>query len=221
MAIVLEFPGSTKESSAQPISPLGAAFDTREGWLQSAVENLRLDLLEKEIRLPEKIRVAPGWPLNTGGARGQSRVVAQCWASQASRDGRSEIFIAPTLDDGLSVTEALCHELIHSADDCKHGHRGPFRQMALAIGLEGPMRSTRAGPALRERLNALCSELGPYPHAALDPTQVVRKQSTRLIKVVCYSDPDHCYAFWTTRVHLDVGTPTCVCGGRMVEVTRR
>jgi len=125
------------------------------------------------------------------------------------------------LDDAFEVTEVLCHELIHAALDCEDGHGPRFRKLAVAIGLEGPMRSTHAGPELRECLNVLCAELGPYPHARLDPTQGLKKQSTRLIKVVCNRAPNECFAFWTTRKHLDLGTPTCWCGSTMSEVTRR
>ena len=48
------------------------------------------------------------------------------------------------------------------------------------------MRSTQAGTQLTTRLNALCEELGPYPHAPLDANAPDRKkQSTRLLKCGC------------------------------------
>jgi hypothetical protein len=223
MGLIAEFPGGGKASMPEPESLFKQpeVLATREEWLIRALDRVRPLFLEKDIVLPPQVRLACGWPYCAGRGQGSSHTIGQCWARRASKDGTSEVFISPALDDGVAVTEVLCHELIHCVDDCRHGHRGPFGKMALAIGLEGPMRSTHAGPELRERLNALCVELGPYPHARLDPTQVVKKQSTRLIKVVCRRAPNECYAFWTTRLHLDKGTPTCVCGSRMNEVTRQ
>ena len=112
------------------------------------------------------------------------------------------------------------HEFIHAVDDCRNGHKGPFRKMALAMGLCGPMRATHPGPELTERLNVLSDQLGPYPHARLDATEIPGKQSTRLIKFVC-NRPGHRYSAWTTRMWLDEGTPTCVCGSKMSEVVRK
>jgi hypothetical protein len=94
------------------------------------------------------------------------------------------------------------------------------------------MRSTTAGPALSDRLVALTTELGVYPHAAIDldaghrapvkgssigrgprvadqpPTQI-----GRLIKVAC---PECEYPARVTRVWLTrLGPPICPCGTRM------
>lgn len=176
---------------------------------------------ERGIVLPDSFRIACGWPLGRqSGTTGRSHAIGQCFAQRASKDGTSEIFVSPELDKAFSVLPVLVHELIHAADDCVSGHRGPFRKMAITVGLHGPMRSTYAGPELRARLNALSTELGPYPHASLDASQAHKKQGTRLIKVVC-DRASHGYSCWTTRMWLDEGTPTCVCGSRMSEVTRR
>jgi hypothetical protein len=196
------------------------AFETREDWLVNAVSGLRPLFAEKSILLPDRIRISCGWPHAGNRGRGIAHTIGQCWARKASHDGTSELFVSPVLDDGVTVGGVLTHELVHSADDCRNGHRGPFRKMAIALGLEGPMRATYPGPALKERLNALVASIGPYPHARLDPTQVSVKQKTRLVKVVC--DRSSCgYAFWTTRMWLDLGTPTCVCGATMSEIALR
>jgi hypothetical protein len=191
---------------------------TREDYLVEYIDLLRPLFWDRNIILPDNLRVSCGWPRAHG--RQGSLAIGQCFARQASRDTTSEIFISPVLDDAVDVGAVLVHELIHAWDDCRHGHRGPFRKAALAVGLQGKMRATTAGPELKERLNALCSHLGPYPHAKLDSSQVAGKQKTRLMKVVC--DRNGCnYCFWTTRFHLDRGTPTCVCGSRMSEIARR
>jgi len=194
---------------------------TREEWLLAAAELLRPLFVDKGIPLPDAMRIACGWPLGRRrGSPGRSHTIGQCFTRKASGDGTSEIFISPELDDAVTVLGVMIHEFIHAADDCRNGHRGPFRKMALSIGLRGPMRSTRPGPELAERLNDLSKQLGPYPHARLDAAQVPGKQTTRLIKVVCDRQA-HGYATWTTRRWLDDGTTTCPCGSSMSEVTRR
>jgi hypothetical protein len=194
---------------------------TREEWLMAASGRLRSLFEEKGFLFPPSLRVSCGWPLRAQRlSRGGSHAIGQCWPQRASEDGSHEIFISPQIDDPCAVLATLVHELVHAADDCQNGHRGPFRKMAISLGLSGPMRSTCAGPELRERLNVLSSHLGQYPHARLDGTQLNKKKATRLIKVVC--ERSSCrYAFWTTRMWLDVGTPTCVCGSRMSEIARR
>jgi SprT-like family len=204
----------------ETISDTLAMGTTREAWLIQAVDRLRPLFSEKLISLPSQIRVSCGWPHDGNKGRGASHAIGQCWSKTASHDGTSELFISPVLDDSVSVAEVLVHELIHSADDCRSGHGAPFKKIALAMGLEGPMRSTVAGPELRERLNALVAGVGLYPHARLDPTQAYSKQRARLVKVVC--DRRRCrYALWTTRIWLDLGTPVCVCGSGMSEIPRR
>jgi len=193
---------------------------TREQWLADMINALRVLFQERGISLPEGICASCGFPHGRRGSRKQV-AIGQCWARRASGANRSEIFISPVLDNGLAVAAVLVHELVHAVDDCRNGHLAVFRKMALAVGLAGPMRATHAGPELAERLNALCLELGQYPHARLDPTQAsAAKQKTRLIKVVC--DRSSCgYALWTTRTWLDLGTPNCVCGSSTSEIARR
>jgi hypothetical protein len=191
----------------------------REAWLYRLTESLSPVFRQAGIILPAKVRIAPGWPLNRrAGKKTKSEAIGQCWARRCSADGTSEIFVSPVLDDGVEVGATLIHELIHAVDNCEHGHRGPFRKMALAVGLTGKMRATTAGPELKERLNAVIGEIGPYPHARLDADQAQGKQRTRLVKVICRRCK---YAIWTTRMWLDMGTPTCVCGGQMIEVARQ
>ncbi len=191
---------------------------TREDYLVEYIEGLRPLFWEQNIILPGNLRVSCGWPRLQG--RKGSHAIGQCFARQASRDTTSELFISPVLEDAVQVGEVLVHELIHAWDDCKNGHRGPFRKAALAVGLQGKMRATTAGPELKARLNALSSQLGPYPHASLDCSQVPGKQKTRLVKVVC--DRYGCnYCLWTTRKWLDIGIPTCNCGSTMSEIARR
>ena len=68
------------------------------------------------------------------------------------------------------------------------------------------MRSTRPGTELRERLNILFVQLGPYPHAVLSG-QNHKKQGTRLLKCECL------VCGYTVRITQkwidDVGLPVC------------
>jgi hypothetical protein len=207
----------TQSVHADPVVAQGIA--TREDWLVAASGLLRPIFSEAGIAVPDSLRISCGWPY--GSRRGsRSDAIGQCWARKASNDGASEIFISPALDDSFAVAAVMVHEFVHAADDCRNGHKKPFRDMAIRVGLKGPMRATSAGPELARRLNALCEVLGPYPHARLDPARVTRTQGTRLIKIVC-DRPGHNYSVWTTRMWLDVGTPVCPCGSRMSEIARR
>src|SRR5262249_48098986 len=124
-------------------------------------------------------------------------------------------FLSPCLADPVEVGAVLVHELVHHAVGVEHGHKGPFRKLAVAIGLTGPMRSTSAGPALTERLHAIAKSIGPFPHATLDPVTGRKKQSTRMLRVTCTECG--CIVRMTRQWIEEVGTPTCACGGEMAE----
>ena len=75
----------------------------------------------------------------------------------------------------LIALEILVHELVHAIDDCQSGHRGNFRLIAKAIGLEGRMSQTQASPSLRSKLAIVAENLCEFPHyavAAIDQGQV-------------------------------------------------
>jgi hypothetical protein len=140
--------------------------------------------------------------------------LAHAASTACSADGAHELFISPALDDQQRVAEVLVHELCHAVDNCRHGHGPEFRAIATAVGLAGPMTATVAGPQLTERLNALLSGMPEYPHRTLDVNVEAKKQSTRLLKIVC---PACGYTARTTRQWLDHGLPTCPCGTRMAQ----
>lgn len=81
----------------------------------------------------------------------------------------------------------LLHEIIHAICGPEVGHKGAFKRIALAVGLEGKMTAAVAGAELTKRLNALAKTLGAYPHKALSGRSVKKKQSTRMIKVIAES----------------------------------
>jgi hypothetical protein len=120
------------------------------------------------------------------------------------------------------VLATLVHELVHASVGTECGHKGPFRTLALALGLAGKMTATVAGPELLALLGALALELGPYPHARIDLTSRP-KQGTRLVKVACTQGCEtegKPYVVRMTRLHLDnLGAPVCPgCREHMEEV---
>jgi hypothetical protein len=142
----------------------------------------------------------------------------------ACSDGSTyQIFITPLLHepvqgDGSGVLPTLAHELIHAVA-YKAGHKGEFKRVALAIGLEGKMTATLAGSELCEKLAEIAKQLGPYPHAALSATTRRKVQSTRMIKVMAKHCTECEYVARTTRVWLtEFGPPKCPHGSQMEEV---
>jgi hypothetical protein len=185
-------------------------YSTREEWLVAAIAAVTPRFEEAEAVIPP-VRVSVGWP---GGRGKKGTVIGQCWPSSASRDGVVQVFVSPVLDDAVRVLDVLMHELVHAADDCQNGHKGPFVRIARAIGLEGKPTATVAGDDLREDLEAILGELGPYPHAALgrpmDGADGPKKQGTRMLKVECAEGSG--YTVRTTRKWLDeYGAPLCPC----------
>lgn len=186
----------------------------REAWLLAAKEALTPLFKQHGYTVPEKIRVSCGWPSVKALGR-NTRRIGECWATQCSDDESWEIFISPALADPIRVLDVLVHEMVHAVVGLKCGHAGAFRVCALKVGLTGKMTATEAGPELREHLAGVSRKIGTYPHAVLDSRKnSVKKQSTRLLKVVC---PDCEYTIRVTQKWVDVGLPTCPCGCEMVE----
>ncbi len=74
-------------------------------------------------------------------------------------------------------------------------------------------RSTRAAQ-IQSFNKAVDRQAALYPHRTLDVTVNARKQSTRLLRIVC---PACGYTARTTRHWLDRGLPTCPCGSLLTE----
>ncbi|MFB7185218.1 hypothetical protein ACFCZT_07840 [Streptomyces sp. NPDC056230] len=215
-----------------------APVATREEWLHRAIEALRPRYEQVGMPLPERLHVSVGFA-------SKMQRIGECWARRMSADGVNHIFISPELNEASEVLGTLVHELIHAADDCKNGHKGPFRKAAVALGLEGKMTATIAGKALAAQLRSLAAEIGPYPHGVLytrgvpvmapkpssetdqdqaDETETEetpsssapKKQTARMIKVMCSEDCEcEGYTFRTTQKWIEVGLPNCPFGGEM------
>lgn len=142
----------------------------REAWLQQAITALTPVFTESGYEVPE-CHVSCGF--SSSGIR--SGHIGQCWSRKSCASGINQIFVCPTLEDPGAVLDTLVHEMVHAVDNCEHGHGKEFKKIATKIGLVGPMRSAGAGPELRLRLKEIATQLGPYPHSALQkPRKTVR-----------------------------------------------
>ena len=176
----------------------------REAWLGAAVEILR-PTMAKIGELP-KLRVACGFP-SPGGLARRRRTVGQCWSPKFSADGTVEIFVSPTLADGLEVLDTLIHELLHAVVGTEHGHKGPFKRAMRRVGLVGRPTATRLGDELPTLIRGrILPDLGSYPHASLTPILAEKIQSSRGIKAMC----EGCgYTVRLTRKWIAIGPPLC------------
>tara|TARA_R110002096_G_scaffold278009_1_gene471995 strand:- start:1101 stop:1694 length:594 start_codon:yes stop_codon:yes gene_type:complete len=159
-------------------------FD-RESYLNEAGAIILEEIIHPHCTNPSQHE----WRASVGFPSGKpSKVIAQCWVSQASDAGINEIFVTPTIDDTMAILEALTHELVHQSDDAASGHKGHFARVARLIGLEGKLTATYAGDALKERLQAIIDVLGNIPHAKITPSKSgIKKQKSRMIKFACPS----------------------------------
>ena len=157
-------------------------FKTREEWLGGVGNEMRPMFDALGYPIPTNIRFTCGWPSKGAGAR--NKTLGQCFSPASSQDNTHEIIVGMSLSDPERVSDVLAHELTHAAVGTDAGHKGPFRTVAKAIGLEGKMTATTGGAAFKQSVAPMLAKVGDYPHATLDYSSV-KKQSTRMIKCVC------------------------------------
>jgi hypothetical protein len=147
----------------------------------------------------------------------------------------------------LQLIGTTLHELAHSLAGFGAGHSRKWKASARALGL---IRAEAAGQAyviedldsqLWARLSALPIPADGNPAFDLDEPIGAGQRSaktrpcplgigtrggisrgqgsgSRLMKIAC----SQCnYPVWTTRKWLRLGTPTCICGGRMIAMSAR
>jgi hypothetical protein len=172
----------------------------RQQWLEQCVAALRDKFAANNYAVPEHVRVSIGWPKRSASCG----AIGECWSTAASSDHHNELFISPELTDGAVIVSVLAHEVVHATVGVDAGHGKAFRHCALAIGLQGPMRSTSAGPEFTAWTTALFERIGPYPAGYLTDRP---KQGTRGIKCECAVCG---YLARISRKWLDsVGPPIC------------
>lgn len=157
---------------------------TREDWAQAFLQAVRPVFQDRAgVTLPASVRIGVGW--TNKGAR--AKAIGECWTHEASADGTSEIIVSPKLGEGARVADVVTHELIHAGVGLACGHRGAFMKAARALGLEGKMTATVAGPDFHAWASPILAALGDYPHATLDGalSSGPKKQGTRQLKFEC------------------------------------
>jgi hypothetical protein len=163
---------------------------TRENWLNEAIHLINADIfLHHGKGIADNVRVSCGFP---GGGSARTRI-GECWNPDSSEDNVTEMFISPLLAAAVGnaseagVLDTLVHEMVHAIVGTECGHKGAFKHLARAVGLEGKLTATHAGDELSATLDAINSTLierwGAYPHAPLKVNK--RKKGSRLIKVTC------------------------------------
>lgn len=187
-------------------------YNTREEWLNAAVAIMTPHFKKKTYTIPP-VRVSCGWPSKAPLSTTKRRI-GECWPTEASSDGVTEIFISPYLDDVDEILGTLVHEVAHAVVGTAEKHNKVFGACARAVGLEGKLTATVSGPDLLEIQKAWAKELGKFPHAKLDLTKgPTKKQSTRMIKCECGTCG---YVARTSKKWLDeVGAPHCPKHGAM------
>ena len=181
---------------------------SREDWLNTLVSRLRGHFASHGATVPERLRVSIGFP-SRGGLSLKKRRTGEHWGEACSADGHHEIFISPLLEQP-GACSTLVHELTHACLSPGVKHKAPFKRLGLAVGLEGKPASMGAGPELAATLATLGADIGPWPAARLNASELPKPQSTRLIKVECVNGSGYCVR--VTRKWLDaVGAPICPC----------
>lgn len=188
---------------------------TREAWLAQAVELCR-PLFKGQAELPKTIHAICSFPLKSPKAIGMH--LSAKWTQKQG----CYVLLSPVEADPVEVLDTLIHELCHAAisatDDVMRGHSKEFKLLARAMGLEGPIRATHAGPELKAKLQKISKDLGPYPHAKIvlqaEPKKEGSKNSVRLVSPV-----DEKYSVWITPKQLEEhGAPSCPISGKEMEV---
>ena len=185
----------------------------REAWLHAVAAGLAEPFKRFGHPIQAKVRLTCGFP-SVRGIAAKNQRIGECWSNTRSGDDHFEILVSPVIADSMRVAGILAHELIHASVGVEHGHKGPFRQMAKALGLEGKMTATTEGDAFKRLLAPILEAVGPYPHAELHAmTNGRKKQVARLIKCEC---AECGYVARVARQWIDdQGAPHCPAHGEM------
>jgi hypothetical protein len=170
--------------------------------LELAIDKLRPLFKRHGAIIPQNVRVTVGFT-----SRGGKKAIGQVWSDTSSEGGFYEVFIHPSLAQQKALG-VLVHELVHVCVGLVCGHKGKFRKLAKAVGLEGKMTATTESPALIDELNSL--DLPKFPHFILNTDAIStapKKQTIRMHKAIC----ECCdYTIRISQKWIDeVGLPDC------------
>ena len=190
-------------------------FSERETWLTEGADQILSDIFKDEADNIPKYRVACGYPPRHRGGK----VMGVCINASVSNDETFEVFINPSIEDGLTALDILTHELLHVVDMNESGHKGNFVRIARKIGLEGKPTECRAGYKLSKELKSISDRLGKYPHGSIG-IDFSKKQSTRMLKVYCEDESCgfHCRtsSFQINKIDfMNASCPACMNTGTL------
>jgi hypothetical protein len=168
-----------------------ALHTVREDWLIDFTDRARERFEAIGYPLPYNLRTSIGW--TSKGA--DSNCIAEATHASASSDGHYEIFVSPRTPQGdnvdVAVAAALTHELAHLAAGFEHGHKGPFKRCATALGLVGRMEATLPGTDWFKWAQPILEEMGPMPMGTIDLSKATAGRAptakTSLLKTYCPS----------------------------------
>ena len=203
-------------------------YTNRELWLEDfSKECVKLfkdskDLFKfpKGIKLDLRdIKITCGFPphfrkSSQVGRAGNYSAMGVCFGKTKDRPFK-QIFILPDWcnnKDIVNLGGVLIHELIHAVDNCVNGHGKEFRDMAVAVGLEGQMRSTRPGADLSVWIRKIAKKLGKYPEQGWIHSK--HKPGSRSLKIECWRGAGvmGCEAIARmSQSQINQGTPICRC----------
>ena len=212
------------------LHPLPLIHENRETWMNAAADLMRERIIEAcmdatgdhidaDELAPTRWACAfpPGTRPRSAGS-GKSTTIGLCIFGQSVRDGATELMVSPLIDDPRRVLDVMAHEYLHDILGPEAGHGPVFAAAAKNVGLAGKPTATVAGEAFTRWADDLLPMLGHYPHAAVNLTGRP-KQGTRLVKVMCSSEP-RCneMPIRLTRKWLDLGmAPLCACCGEQMD----
>lgn len=147
-------------------------FKTREQWLNACATRIMKLYAAKGYKSTADYKVSCGWPKSQGMGY---NTIGQCWSKVVSTGAVSEIFISPILDDMSRVADVLAHELGHHIVGVQNGHNKVFGACVRAIGLEGPLTATKAGPEFTAWFEKQKGWLGAYPHHRMTPEKFLKE----------------------------------------------
>ena len=186
---------------------------TRESFLIRATTILRPQYRKHGYELPA-VFISTGFPSKRATAK-RNKCIGECWHGEGQKDGKGHLFISPVLD-GPGALETLVHEHVHAFLPAGVGHGPAFKRAMGKLGLVGKPSATNAGKALKAMLAKIEEKLGGYPHDKLNLNAGKKRQTTRLLKVLC---EDCGYTVRVTRTWIDkLGCPICPgCNEAMTE----
>jgi len=188
----------------------------REEWL-NALANQALPAIAQTLdsyaqyRDEEAtVRLSCGFPAQQGK---RNKVAACIVPPTASADFSGEIFVSPTIDQGLTVALAVLPLLCATVT-------GDYRK---GTAYRNALRVNRLNlDTLPAWAASIVAGLPEYPHAALT-LEAAPKQTTRLLKVSCSGDlmngeQHDIYMVRISRTTLNMGAPVCpLCGDSLIE----